>query len=59
MPCNCDYMEATSKEKELSKIACLLDELDGKPFNKNHWEGYHPKVYSQTYDKYTGESKKT
>lgn len=47
MPCNSDYMEATGKEVQLSRVACLLDELDGKPLNRSHWEGYHPAVYNK------------
>lgn len=47
MPCNSDYLEATRKEVELSKVACLLDELDGKPINESHWRGYHPSVYNK------------
>ena len=47
MPCNSDYMEASGKEVQLSKVACLLDELDGKPIDRNHWLGYHPAVYNQ------------
>lgn len=27
---------------KLSRVACLLDELDGKPINSSHWNGYHP-----------------
>jgi len=45
MPCDSSYMEADSIERELSKVACLLDELDGKPINRDHWRGYHPAVY--------------
>ena len=38
-------------ERELSKVACLLDELDGKKkLNRDHWRGYHPRVYSQRAD---------
>jgi hypothetical protein len=43
-------MEATGKEVELSKVACLLDELDGKPLEPSHWRGYHPAVYSREVD---------
>ncbi len=50
MPCNCDYMEASGKEKQLSRVACLLDELDGKPLNQSHWAGYHPAVYNRNVD---------
>jgi len=53
MPCNCDYMEPTEREIELSRIACLVDELDGKQIDKTWWKGYHPNVYSQTYDRYS------
>jgi len=54
MPCNCDHLEPTREEVRLSKIACLLDELrtGNHKINSNHWGGMHPKVYSQTYDKY-------
>ncbi len=45
MGCNSDYMEATGKEKAFSQVACLIDELDGKPLNRRHWSGYHPRVY--------------
>ena len=47
MPCNSDYMEATGREVKLSRVACLLDELDGKPINKSYWYGYHPAVYNR------------
>ena len=30
MPCNGDYLAANGKEVQLSRVACLLDELDGK-----------------------------
>jgi len=55
MPCNCDHLEPNSTERRVSKIACLLDEFDGKTFNSSYWNGMHPSVYSQTYDKYAGE----
>lgn len=45
MPCNSDYMEANSLEREISKVHCLLDELDGKEWSNSDWNGYHPKVY--------------
>lgn len=50
MPCNSSYLEASGAERWLSQVACLLDELDGKPINRNHWDGYHPRVYSQRVD---------
>lgn len=45
MPCNSDYMNASQLEIELSRVACLLEELDGTPINPSHWRGYHPAVY--------------
>lgn len=50
MPCNSGYMEANGKEKQLSQVACLLDELNGKEFSKSDWNGYHPSVYSRSVD---------
>lgn len=47
MPCNSDYMKASNYEVEISRVACLLDELRGFPFKKIHWNGYHPDVYCQ------------
>lgn len=53
MPCNCDHMEPTDLEIRLSQIACLFNELDGKPCtNSSYRRGFHPDIYSQTYDKY-------
>jgi hypothetical protein len=40
-------MEPNTREVQLSQVACLLDELDGKSFSTRHWDGYHPKVYSK------------
>jgi hypothetical protein len=45
-------MEPSATEIEVSKMACILDELNGGKIDKVYWKGYHPKVYSQTYDKY-------
>ncbi|AEC53149.1 hypothetical protein SCRM01_203 [Synechococcus phage S-CRM01] len=45
MPCNSDYLDANGWEQQISKVACLHDELDGKPHNKSHWAGFHPSVY--------------
>jgi hypothetical protein len=47
MPCNSDYLEATSLERELSKVACLLDEIAGKPCERRYAFGYHPRVYGK------------
>lgn len=45
MPCNSDYMEPTTYERDLSRVACLLDELAGKKWKPSHWNGFHPLVY--------------
>lgn len=50
MPCRSDYLDADNREIELSRVACLLDELNGQPIVKNHWEGYHPRVYNMQAD---------
>lgn len=50
MPCNSEYMEATGKERAMSQVACLLDELAGNPIDKSHWRGYHPRIYNQHND---------
>lgn len=48
MPCNSDYMEPSKQEQNIARVACLLDELEGRPINPNHWAGYHPKTYNKT-----------
>ena len=50
MPCNSDHLRATHKEREMSKVACLMDELDGKKINRDRWDGYHPRVYNKRVD---------
>lgn len=51
MPCNSDHLRSTHLEVEMSRVACLLDELDGKKkINRDHWDGYHPRVYSKNID---------
>lgn len=45
MPCNSDYMNASRYEIELSRVACLLDELAGRRWERRWWDGYHPRVY--------------
>ena len=50
MPCNCDYMNPTGLEREISRVYCLLEEIEtGKPVDtkSSHWDGYHPSVYGQ------------
>lgn len=35
-------------EIEARRVHCLLDETKlNKPFNKGHWDGYHPNVYTK------------
>ena len=55
MPCNCDHLEPSRTEIKMSKVACLLDEFNGKKIDGCHWRGMHPKVYNQTYDRYAGD----
>ncbi len=47
MPCNSDHMNATTYERDMSRVACLLDELAGKSWTRSFWEGYHPRVYGK------------
>lgn len=47
-------MEPSNEEIWGSRVACIYYELQGKRWNKEWWEGYHPDVYNQTYDKYSG-----
>lgn len=48
MPCNSDYLESDHKEVEMSRVCCLIDELDGlQSINRSHWDGYHPNVYNK------------
>lgn len=50
MPCNSDHLESSHREKELSKVAALLDELDsGTPVDPSKYgNGYHDAVYNKT-----------
>jgi hypothetical protein len=48
MGCNSDYMRATDLEINAARVATLLDEIDGKPWNQNHFSGYHPLTYCKT-----------
>lgn len=56
MPCNSDYMNASGYEIVFSQVACLLDEIEGKPIDKSHWNGYHPRVYSRGLRKADGDA---
>jgi hypothetical protein len=41
-------MEATWAEREISRVACLIDQIKGKKkIDPSHWDGYHPRVYGQ------------
>lgn len=48
MPCDSSYLNADPQEQYLSRVHCLLEELDGKAtIEPSHWRGYHPKVYNK------------
>ena len=51
MPCNSDYLCASRRELEMSRVCCLLDELKtGNPVDTSsrEWDGYHPKIYNKS-----------
>ncbi len=50
MPCYAGYMEPEQRELNASRVYCLLDELDGKPWKESHWNGYHPNAYCRKFD---------
>ena len=47
MGCNSEHTAATGYERELSRVACLLDELAGKKWERHWWDGSHPRVYNK------------
>lgn len=48
MPCMCYDMEPNEKEVYLSRVMCLLEEIeDGKSWKPSSWSGNHPKVYNK------------
>jgi len=47
MPCSSSSYESSGDEVAFSKVACLLGELNGEPFDEQHWRGYHPAVYGK------------
>lgn len=51
MPCNSDYLNPHSHEIVFSRVACVLDELNGRTWTESDWDGYHPAVYGQYLDK--------
>lgn len=50
MPCDASYMDSNQQEKNASRVQCLLDELDGKKWTADSWDGYHPKIYCKEFD---------
>jgi hypothetical protein len=46
MPCNSDHLEPSQLEREVSKIAAFLDELQTGYLEKKHLGGNHPRVYN-------------
>ncbi len=49
MPCDSSYMEPNHKEYEMSKVAYLWDEINGrgKPSAQEYKAGMHPRVYNK------------
>lgn len=47
MPCNSDYMQANNYEVSVSRVACLLNEVNGSVWEPRWWDGYHPLVYGK------------
>lgn len=50
MPCNSDYLDPDQKEILLSRVACLLDEIEEREYEDSDWNGFHPKVYMKEVD---------
>lgn len=46
MPCNSDHMYPHPNEVIASQCLTILDELNGKKFNKDNYGGYHPDAYN-------------
>lgn len=47
MPCNSDYLNPNETEIHLSRVLCLLDELEGKQWREADWRGFHPGAYGK------------
>ena len=47
MPCNCDHLESSNLEKELSKTVALLEELKTRVFPLKFGSGYLVGVYNK------------
>lgn len=51
MPCNSDHMRASDRERSMSRVFALLDELEGR-WEQGHkpspsaWDGYHKRAYN-------------
>lgn len=41
MPCNCDHMEASGREKESSRVREFLREINQQPFNHKERNEYY------------------
>lgn len=47
MPCDSSYMEPSTKELEMSKVATFLDEIKkGVEPAQNNLKGFHPNIYN-------------
>ena len=51
MPCNSDYLNPTEREKNLSVVYGLLDELKTGKLPKNFGDGYDNRIYNKNFDK--------
>ena len=47
MPCNSEYLRASSGEKTASMVACFIDETEGRSWTRADLDGYHPRVYNK------------
>lgn len=47
MPCNSDYMEPNNREKDLSVIYGLLDEIKTGKLPKNFGTGFDDRIYNK------------
>ena len=54
MPCDSSYMEATGLEREMGRVYSLLEEVSGEIFDHSKSD-YHPRVYSESISRETGD----
>lgn len=47
MPCDCSHLKADSREIELSRIFCVIDNINHMDIEPQWWSGYHPKAYGK------------